>query len=243
MLGSDIAKSGFEQEEAFKNSFNQNLDFKKQICDFIKMPYSAVAYKIPGMKHDIQIASPHSFDYKNIQIKRYKGDGFNQVDKRFHTQWHGIIPDLFIDDLSKFTGASNWPSKTRSKPCELSQYFIDNLHKYQKEIIHSSLFKHSNVDYFFCFNEKQKLTMYTKQDLLDLVLAHPVEIKDKRTTINLGQYVTWQRKGGDSGAITATMTQTKMKTGKVCEHLLLIKKAKSIEYAQYRVQDQLSLGL
>ena len=243
MLGSDIAKSGFEQEDAFKNSFNSNSDFKKQICDFIKMPLSSVAVKIPGMKHDIQIASPGTIEHRNIQIKRYKGDGFNQVDKRFHTQWHGIIPDSFLDDLSKFTGAHFYPEKKRLKPESLSKNFIDNIHKYQKEIIHSSLFHHSRVDYFFCFNEKQKLTMYTKQDLLDLLFSKPVSIKENRTTICLGEYVTWQKKGGDSGAITATMTQTKIKTGKVCEHLLLINKAKSIDYSKYRIDNQLTLGI
>ena len=67
MLGSDIAKSGFEQEDAFKNSFNSNSDFKKQICDFIKMPLSSVAVKIPGIAQSGYIVSPSGLDY-NVRL-------------------------------------------------------------------------------------------------------------------------------------------------------------------------------
>jgi hypothetical protein len=233
MTGSEIAKSGFALEESIKEIFNTNPDFRSDFCKMIDMPFSSVAEVVDRQKHDLIIKSLDGAITKNLQVKRYNGQGFNQVDRRAVSKWGDTLASSYADQLSKFTGREYYPEKKRMKPFQLSDDFKNSIHLFQEEIILSALMEHSNVDYFVFVNWNGRITVAKDDDVVGLLMSEPLTISDKKTTICLGKHITWQRKGGDSGKITATDLQTKLKVGKVVDDLLKSNKAKNLNFNLY----------
>ncbi len=234
MTGSEIAKSGFDLEDIIEDKFNKNSNFKKDFCKLIDMPENSFAETIERKKHDIIITTFDKTISKNIQVKRYNGDGFNQVDRRTVFKWGETLASSYVEQLSEFTGFKYYPLKKRKKPSELSEDFRDSLHLFQEEIILSALMEYSNVDYFVFVNWSGKMTIAKDSHVLNLLLSEPLTISDKRTTISLGKYITWQKKGGDGGKITATDLQTKVKVGKVVNDLLKDGNAQNLNLNMYK---------
>jgi len=234
MTGSEIAKSGFALENTIEYVFNNNPDFRNDLCKIIDMPNNSLAETVDRQKHDIVITSPDGTMTKNLQVKRYNGQGFNQVDRRAVSKWSDTLAESYTEQLSKFTGREYYPVKKRVKPSQLSEDFKKSIHLFQEEIILSALMEHSNVDYFLFVDWSGKMTVAKDDDVVKLLLSEPLSISDKRTTICLGKHITWQRKGGDGGKVTATDLQTKLKVGKVVEDLLSSNKAKNLDFAMYK---------
>ena len=93
--------------------------------------------------------------------------------------------------------------------------------------------EYSNVDYFIFVNWDGQMTVSKDDDVLDLLLSEPLIISPTKTTISLGKHISWQRKGGDNGKISATDLQTKLKVGKVVEELIKNNKAQTIDFCVY----------
>jgi hypothetical protein len=127
MDGSSIAKSGFIQEDLLVDIYNKNPDFRKKIFQVLNISENSVASKISGKKHDIKITSQSEKISYNIQVKRYSGQGFNQVDKRWVFEWEQYLSADLIPYLEKFTGACFWPAKQRCKPFEFGDEFKSKL--------------------------------------------------------------------------------------------------------------------
>lgn len=233
MLGSEIAKSGFQQEDIFVETFNKNKSLSNQILDILSMNDSSVATKISGKKHDVQISDIDNKRTINVQIKKYKGGGFNQVDKRWNFEWAPILSSNAIQQLSFFTGEAYWPQKLRVSTLNLNDEFKSEFKKKQRDIVRSSMFKLGVVDYFFCFNEFDMLTIFKADDLYNLIISEPAAFPENRTTITLGKYMTMQRKGGDGGERTASMAQVKLKTGKAVNDLINLNAAHQIDFKDF----------
>jgi hypothetical protein len=233
MTGSEIAKSGYALEDSIEIIFNNDSNFRKILCNIIDMPEDSFAKTVERQKHDLIIKNSDATFSKNIQVKRYKGSGFNQVDRRAVEKWGQTLAKSFVEQLSEFTGFKYYPLKKRKKPCELSKDFQDTLHLFQEEIILSSLMEYSNVDYFIFVNWDGQMTVAKDDDVLDLLLSEPLVISPTKTTISLGKHISWQRKGGDNGKISATDLQTKLKVGKVVEELIKNNKAQTIDFCVY----------
>ena len=233
MLGSEIAKSGFQQEDIFVETFNENKSLSNKILDILEMSDSSIATKISGKKHDVQIADIDNKLTSNVQIKKYKGGGFNQVDKRWNFEWHPILSSNAIQQLTFFTGEAYWPNKLRVSTLNLNDEFKNEFIQKQKDIVRSAMFKLGIVDYFFCFNELDMLTVFKAVDLYNLILSEPASFPENRTTITLGKHMTMQRKGGDSGERTATMAQVKLKTGKAVKELIDLNLAQQFDFKDF----------
>lgn len=228
IIASNTALNGYLEEEYVIYDLNNSLkfSFNSYLVKIYQMSYFNNFYRIPkNYKSDI------TNGLINIQVKRYKGKRFGQVDRHWISDLIINISDLLpiekylrglcerplkecnkiIDRTKKITKLSN----NNYSQSELDE-FINVLNQNKIKILNYVLLGNIPQYYphFLCGvmyekKERKKITIYKMEDVISYLSQYNFEIKASETVIKLGP-LSLQRKGGDRGKSTSNQLQTKL---------------------------------
>lgn len=240
MTGSEIAKSGFKNEEDVTRKFNNwrhdtiAQNWLRTMMYNLNEIEEVKAEKIGqrGYKSDINIAirvlikKRHLETFENIQIKLVssQSSGFNQVEKRrvshYAEQWH--MPSVIKNLLMLYDG--ELPPRPGSR--NNKRMFVDEFTEEEQNILHSFLQKNIIMIISDIIRGRgrfaaewsliiQKYNDTYKWKLMSVNEAISIYSGDCKVIFTpKGNIklgnVTLQRKGGDNGADTANMLQFKV---------------------------------
>lgn len=235
LLGSQIAKNGFKNEDDVIEKFNQwktdedaqlwlkIMEYELEKIDFVK------AVKLRGFKTDVQvqvtIKLKEAIDVENLQVKLVSNPkGFNQIDKRWVDKYTEMwsIPSPIQQLLKLYTGEisplhSSPKDKRRTFAHEFSEEQQLELLKWlknHKTLIISDILKGRGKFAAEWMLVAQKVNTQARWILkpMNICLNHfssgNIYITS-RGSIKIGK-ITMQRKGGDGGRKTAQMLQFKI---------------------------------
>ena len=227
LLGSQIAKNGFLNEDNIVDKFNNWLTDEDAQKWLLIMEYQIIdieyvkAVKLSNHKTDVQvqvtIKLKEVIDVQNLQVKLVSNPkGFNQIDKRrvdkYVERWN--IPQQIVSILKKYTGEiepniQNPKDKRRMFANEFSlneqENFLNWLNE-NKTLIVSDILKGRGQFSAEWMLVAQKVKENSRWILkpMNLCLNH-----FGNGNFKIGR-ITMQRKGGDNGRETAKMLQFKI---------------------------------
>lgn len=228
-MGSDIAKNGFKEEQFVCDDLNKRLSNVFGHFERIKGVF----------KSDIT-----NNDGINIQVKKFKSNCFGQIDRRYIDSWTNHISDLkpiesYLKDLCEFPVdiesnkidkshvRKKWNETWYSK--EELQYIIYILNQNKSSIVDLIFFGDKNLwrPKIFCgveykHNKRHNMVCYKTNDIVNYLQSCIFKIRPSGTVFELGPFISFQRKGGDSGKPTSNQLQAKIVFSKL--QYLTIKK-------------------
>jgi len=231
--GSNIAKSGFKNEDDIVNHFNdwQNSALAKKWLGDLNLRPDIIecvsAKRIHGEKTDVQLAikiagfrQPYNLQVKLVSIDK----GFNQVDKRWVDDYHILwdFPKAVLILLQRFTGeirpVGNCRDKKRRRlfidefenheQTQIVSFFSDKKTKIVQDIVRG---RGPLAAKYVLVVDKSTQTVSSKiitiNKAVKIMSDGPVEISP-RGSLRIGK-ILMQRKGGDGGKPSANMLQFK----------------------------------
>ena len=229
LSGSEIAKSGFAEEELVCKDLNTSL-IKEAFKPMLGNNYNECNRITGNHKCDFQS------DDENLrgQVKKYKKGQFQQLDRHWISCLIQNIPELnevsqILKDLFEYpllpNGTHVDKSKNRKKLCNsnYSQKILDNLldllNKYKKQILEYAFYG-SNLEikpeYLFGAEyenyKRNKMVVFKIEDVIKYLEKLNFKISPRKTVIWLGDNgtISLQRKGGDSGKKSSNQLQIKL---------------------------------
>lgn len=231
--GSNIARSGFKNEDDVVSHFNNwktSILAQKWLIDLNARPEileNVIAERIHGEKTDVKVSIKISgFNHPyNLQVKLVSiNKGFNQVDKRWVDDYHELweFPKEVLIALKKFTGEIKPFGKCRDK--KKRRLFFDELENHeQKQLV--SFFSNNKIKVvqdlvqgrgqmaakYVLVVDKSSRTILTKIISINQaikIMSDGVVEKSPRGSLRIGK-ILMQRKGGDGGKPSANMLQFK----------------------------------
>jgi hypothetical protein len=226
-IGSMIAKNGFKEEEFIVNLLNSNTELLNGLSKFIGKKLEPNARLIKGNhKSDLVISG------LTIQHKKTKPKQFGQVDRHYVDDLIECIPKIAscskilknlcekpIDpetNLCKKNSKIKKIDSTNYSKKELQQ-FVEILENNKKKLLNYA-FRGKEKEYrpklfsitlFDKNNKREKLIVWKMKDIINHLMKYDVKIKDSKTTIEISNGLTFQRKGGDGGKKQANNFQFK----------------------------------
>lgn len=229
IVKSDTAKNGYKEEDNVCNDLNNNVEIKQLFENFIKKKYSITFKKYNGNKCKIDISND---EYIFIQVKKYKKNQFGQLDRHWISDIIKQIPDLkqiekILIDMCEYPlkKCGKIIDKTKQiKKLNNDNYNNDelinllNVLNNNKKIILEYVFLGNNNDIpqYICGiecdknNNRKKMTIYNIQDVIKYLEQYNFIIKKSHTVLQLGNCISFQRKGGDNGDKSSNQLQTKL---------------------------------
>lgn len=222
-----IAKNGFKEEEFMVNLLNSNMELLKGLSKFIGKKLEPNAHLIKGNhKSDLIVSNI------TIQHKKTKPKQFGQVDRHYVDDLINSIPKIKscetilknlcekpIDpetNLCKKNSKIKKMDNTNYSKKELQQ-FIETIENNKKKLLDYA-FRGKEKEYrpklfsvtlFDKNNKRDKLIIWKLDDIIKHLMKYEVKIKDSKTTIEISNGLTFQRKGGDGGKKQANNFQFK----------------------------------
>lgn len=234
-LGSQTAKSGFQNEKDVIKTFNNWATDELAKQWLVAMDYNlddieyVSAKLVPGhFKADIQvqvtIKLTHLTDCQNLQVKLVSNKrGFNQIDKRWIEKYQNLwnIPDNITNTLRYYTGdlppyRLNTRDKRRMFLDEMTPKDTQELIKWlteNKPMIINDILKgrgHFSAEWILVIRKTNKYdwVLLPINVAINHYSAGSVTFTN-RGTLHIGK-ITMQRKGGDNGRDTSKMLQFKL---------------------------------
>ncbi len=241
-LGSQTAKSGFQNEDDVVKKFNnwetdedaqkwlQIMDYNLREIEYIK------AVKIPGYKTDVQvqvtIKLKIEIDVENLQVKLVSNiRGFNQIDKRWISAYIKMwdIPNNVAKLLKYFTGEIP-PYRLGIKDSrrmfanefslEEQQLLLDFI-KNNKCLIINDILKGRGkfaAEWMLVIQKVSKNSRWVLRSMNYVInyFGNGEVLITNRGSIKIKR-ITIQRKGGDGGRDTAKMLQFKINPAELFE--------------------------
>ena len=241
-LGSQTAKSGFQNEDDVVKKFNnwktdedaqkwlQIMDYNLREIEYIK------AVKIPGYKTDVQvqvtIKLKIEIDVENLQVKLVSNErGFNQIDKRWINVYIKMwdIPNNIAKLLKYFTGEIP-PYRLDTKDSrrmfanefslEEQQLLLDFI-KNNKCLIINDILKGRGkfaAEWMLVIQKVSKNSRWVLRSMNYVInyFGNGEVLITNRGSIKIKR-ITIQRKGGDGGRDTAKMLQFKINPAELFE--------------------------
>ena len=228
-INSNTAKNGFYEEELCCNDLNLNASIKEQFKGFFPDDYG-VCYRVPGCgKIDIMSVD----NSLKIQIKKYKINQFQQVDRHWIEDLVRHIPLLKdIEHLLKswceipLKECNKLIDKSAGKKIFNANNFteleltrvLNTLNSLKKQILEFAfygVYKDASPDYLigveYLKNVRHKQVAYKVHDIITyLENLGDFEFSKSRSVIKLGDAFTIQRKGGDGGKKSSNQIQMKI---------------------------------
>lgn len=221
-INSNTAKGGYKEEQLVCDDLNTNTSLRNTFSQILGDEYNTCS-KIPGKtKIDIQ-----SKDKKlSAQVKKYKKNQIQQLDRHWCKYWLDKIPELsdiysllktLCEIPLKPNGThvkDNFPIADR-KLCkdnhsqEKLDQLIEVLNIHKKTILNYAFFGTPDrslspkylIGVEYVDNIRNKIVLFKMTDILNYLETLDFNIKKSQTVIQLGDdnCISLQRKGGESG--------------------------------------------
>ncbi len=229
--GSSIAKSGFKEEVNICNHLNNNeYGIKEQIKSEFGSQCNGPAHVLKGnSKTDIQ-------NEINFQVKKYTNKGFGQLDRHYVHQLIDNIPGL-EPIKSILVGLCELPLCNDGRKCDKTKeviklcnsvysedqlsLFIKTLNENKREILNYVFLGNETltipkfiIGVKYIKNKRNNITIYNISEIIDILMMEDFKIRKSKTVFELGNSLTFQRKGGDNGEKRANHIQCKFSFGK-----------------------------
>lgn len=228
-IKSNTAKNGYKEEDNVCSDLNNNQEIKHLFENFMKKKYSNTFKKHDDKKSKIDISNDeHIF----IQVKKYKKNQFGQLDRHWISDIIKYIPllksieNMLIDMCEyplKKCGIKIDKTKQIKKlnndnynDDELTN-LLNTLNNNKKLILEYVFFgTNNNVPKYICGieydnkNNRKSMIIYNIEDIIKYLEQYNFIIKKSHTVIELGNCISFQRKGGDNGNKSSNQLQTKL---------------------------------
>ena len=233
LSGSQIAKSGYENEQDICdifNSWDKHETAKRWLLDLnvdTRSIEELTATRIRGEKTDVQVTirikgflTPFNIQVKLVTIK----NGYNQFDKRWVDDYTSLwgIPQTVVTALKKFAGEIRPSDSVKTK--DRRRYFLYELseaeqkevleffNKNKAKVLNDTLKGRGPLSASFVLvvdksNSAYRTKLIPISKVINILGEGDVYITP-RGSLRIGR-ITLQRKGGDRGAETANMLQFK----------------------------------
>ena len=229
MVGnSNPALNGYKEEKNVCNDLNNNNEIKKKGCNFL--PDNIDFCQRKKGNHKIDIESKNGV--LTAQVKKYKKGQFQHLDRHWVSDMIDNIPNLknikeMLKNLCEIPLQKNekYIDKTKNRVLldnenytddELIE-FINTLNKNKREILEYAFYGKNNSDipkYLigveYIKKKRSKIVFYKIEDIIDYLCKQNFEISKRKSVIKLGESISLQRKGGDSGRKGSNQLQFKI---------------------------------
>lgn len=216
----NIAKNGYKEEELVCKDLNNN------ITGLVKFNNN---YERTKNKSKVDIKS---IDNKIMcQIKKYKKNQFQQLDRHWIDDIIKVIPELeeIKYMLKNLCEIELLPNKTHIN--KTKNRLLLSLDNYDKKELDNLLFLLNNnkqkiLEYVFygtneykpkyliaveyVNNERDNISIFRINKIIKYLMNLDFEITKKKSVIKLGNCISFQRKGGDNGKKSSNQFQTKI---------------------------------
>ena len=243
---SNTAKNGYKEEELVCNDLNTNINLRQLIIEISRTTYSSFLRINNNSKCDIQSTNK----LINVQVKKYKQNRFQHLDRHWVDDLIKNIPELKqIDYILKklcekpllnngfYVDTSHSIVKLCSSNYSQSilDNFIDELNKNKQKILNFAFLgtnKNIQPDYMigseYVNNKRIKLIIFKIKDILIYLESLNFKITKRKTVIQLGDdsIISLQRKGGDNGKKSANQIQFK---------IIISKLQDKVTYKEYKL--------
>ena len=232
IINSKTAKNGYKEEDKICEDLNVNDEIREAFSDMLPDDYD-FCRKIPGTgKVDVM-----SDDKKiRAQVKKYKIGQFQQIDRHWIDNIIRTIPNLKdIEEMLKkwceIPLKSNGTHINKSQKRVLLSKKNYNRRELSNFIRKLNISKKEILDYIFYGTEeikpeyligveyegdkRKQIVMYNINDIIDDLNKKSFQISKSNSVINLGNYLTIQRKGGDGGKKSSNQIQFKIIISKI----------------------------
>jgi hypothetical protein len=229
--------NGYKEEELVCNDLNINIDLRNIIIEISGHTYDYFLRNNDNSKCDIQSTNK----LINVQVKKYKKNRFQHLDRHWIDTLITDIPELkSIDYILKnlcekpilCNGITIDTSKHITKLCSTnySQTILDNfiyeLNKNKKKILNYVFLgtdKDKQPDFLigieYVNNKRTKLILFKIADIIIYLETLNFNITKGKTVIKLGNdsIISLQRKGGDNGNKSSNHLQFKIIVSKLLD--------------------------
>ena len=239
-INSNTANKGFLEEELVCKDLNEN----NALRNLLGKDYDTCS-RVSGL-HKIDIKSNNNII--TAQVKKYKKDQFQQLDRHWVNDIIKIVPDLhpiesILTDLCEYPLLSNGTHIDKTKsikklctsiyPQETLDNVIDILNKHRLNVLNYAFYgtiKELEPEYLIGVeykNDKRTKIIFIKiKDIITYLDTLQFKISNGKTVIKLGDdgIISLQRKGGDAGKKSSNQLQVKIVVSK------LLKNVNHLEY-------------
>jgi len=243
---SNTAKNGYKEEELVCNDLNTNIHLRQLIIEISGTIYQSFLRINNNIKCDIQSTNK----LINVQVKKYKKNRFQHLDRHWVDDLIKNIPELKqIDYILKklcekpllnngfYVDTSHSIVKLCSSNYSQSilDNFIDELNKNKQKILNFAFLgtnKNIQPDYMigseYVNNKRIKLIIFKIKDILIYLESLNFKITKRKTVIQLGDdsIISLQRKGGDNGKKSGNQLQFK---------IIISKLQDKVTYKEYKL--------
>lgn len=226
LIRSNTAKKGYLEEDLVCENLNKDNNLREIFIEFTKNGNMKFFKKLrSNFKTDIS----DNGEYR-IQVKKFKNNQFGQLDRHWVDDLIVSIPNLeSIKNILK--NLCEIPLKNCGKLIDKEKNrlllsnenyskselinFINILEKSKNEIL-NYIFKgiKNSPDYIcgveYIENKRNKLIIYKIADVIEYLNKFTFNINKSKSVISLGQCLSIQRKGGDSGKKSSNQIQFKL---------------------------------
>ena len=246
LINSHTAKNGYNEEELVCNDLNTNINVRQLIIEISRTTYETFLRINNNSKCDIQSTNK----LINVQVKKYKQNRFQHLDRHWVDNLIKNIPELknidyILKNLCEKPLLNNGfyvdTSHSIVKLCS-SNYsqsildnFIDELNKNKQKILNFAFLgtnKNIQPDYMigseYVNNKRIKLIIFKIKDILIYLESLNFKITKRKTVIQLGDdsIISLQRKGGDNGKKSGNQLQFK---------IIISKLQDKVTYKEYKL--------
>lgn len=229
--GSSIAKSGFNEEKDICENLNNNkYGLKDKIESEFGFQCNNDGTVLKGnSKTDIR-------NVFNFQVKKYTKKGFGQLDRHYVNHFIESISEL-ERIKSMLVGLCELPLCDDGRRCDRTKkvkklcnsvysddqlsLFIKTLNENKRKILNYVFLGNEkiNIPEFiigvkYIQNKRKNITIYKISEIIDILMKEDFKIRKSKTVFELGNSLTFQRKGGDKGKKGANHIQCKFSFGK-----------------------------
>ena len=236
-VNNNTSINGYKEEELVCNDLKINIDLRNIIIEISGHTYDYFLRNNDNSKCDIQSTNK----LINVQVKKYKKNRFQHLDRHWIDHLIIYIPELkSIDYILKnlcekpilSNGITIDKSKHIKKLCltNYSQSILDNfiyeLNKNKKKILNYAFLgtnKDKQPDFLigieYVNNKRTKLILFKIADIIIYLETLNFNITKGKTVIQLGNdsIISLQRKGGDKGNKSSNQLQFKIIVSKLLD--------------------------
>lgn len=230
-VGSKTAKEGYKEEARFCDDFNQTDSVKHLFRTTFGLS-SDVSLEFKPLGGTTKTDCTSADGQLRIQVKKGKKGQFGQVDRHWvkdvveHISGLQPISNMLVG-LCEYplkpdgqtvdkSGGRKLLNNTNYSQSQLDE-FVDVLENHKREIVEfvlngtSTTTVPTHLAYVsYVGQRRDSLRMWQMTDLIDHLCTHSFSIAPNASTFRLGNILTFQRKGGDSGKKPSNQIQAKI---------------------------------
>lgn len=223
---SNTAKNGYKEEDKICDYLNFDENIRKKVNEFISGIYDN-CIKLKG-NSKVDIMSENKIIL--AQIKKYKKEQFQQLDRHYVNDLIKFIPELNeyeeilknwcelpLKDDGKYIDKNRILLSNKNYTEQMLSDFINILNKNKRIILEYAFYGINQLDkpiYLigieYIKNVRSKLIIYKISDIINYLLLQKFTITKSKSVIALGNSLTLQRKGGDGGKKSSNQLQFKI---------------------------------